>query len=67
MIDITSTTWIELTRELARMIESEREKLESDLDATGTTRCRARIRAFKDVLNLADAANFTPEPEIFHE
>lgn len=61
MIDHRSATWAEVAKraegEIARLIL---ELKNESLDANGTTRVRARIRAFEDVLSWAMPAEEPP-------
>lgn len=61
MIEPTSETWREIEAKIAEQIASIRDQLEIEsTDENRTTRLRARIRAFRDVLTWADAARDEP-------
>jgi len=61
MIEQTSETWQHIAAKIDEQIEQIRDQLEMDKnDEKRTTWLRARIRAFRDVLDWANAAPDQP-------
>lgn len=64
MIEKHSATWEFIAQRIAKEIAGELQHLKADIDIDRTTRTRARIRAFEDVLTWADEAPDTPDEGI---
>lgn len=59
-IDKNSETWVLIAERIREQLDSTVAELKRDIEPDRTTRCRARIRAFEEVLSWADAPADTP-------